>query len=381
MILKNGIVLNEKFEFINADITIKEQYISQITLSSDVGLDHIVINDIINCDGKYIVPGLIDIHIHGAKNKDFCDARIESVQEIAKYLGENGITSFLATTLTLPELNLNQIVDCVKEFINMPFNYSYCHGIYLEGPFCSKSKKGAQNENYLQNPNLNMFNRISEKSGNNIKVVTIAPELDNSMEFIEKLNKDVVISIAHTDAMYDTVTLAIKKGAHHATHLYNAMSGLSHRDPGAVGAIFDSNITAELICDGVHIHESVIRTTYNILGEDRLVLMSDSMCATGIGEGDFDLGGQPVSINGNVATLKNGTLAGSVTNLMDCTRFAIKVGIPIEKAIKCASYNPAKVIGVEDIVGSISVGKFADILVLNTDLSLDQIYIKGRKIL
>ncbi len=226
-----------------------------------------------------------------------------------------------------------------------------------------------------------MFKNLNNTSNNNIKVVTIAPELSNAIEFIKEVSKDVVVSIAHTDATYIQAMESIECGVSHATHMYNAMTGYSHRDPGVVGAIMDSDITAELICDGIHIHPSVIRTTYKILGEDRLVLMSDSMSAAGMEDGKYNLGGQEVYINDRKATLIDGTIAGSTTNLMECMKIAYKSGIPLEKAIKCATINPAKVIGVDSIVGSLKVGKSADIVILNKDLSIDSVYIKGVKIL
>lgn len=374
MIIKNGIILDNGFEFILSDMQIRENKIFKIG-----NLDQID-NNIVDCSDKYVVPGLIDMHIHGSCGYDFCDNVEDNYEHISKYLANNGITSFLFTTVTLPESELNIILNRMGNFINSNNKFSYPHGIYLEGPFCSKEKKGAQNEKYIVGPDVDMFQRLDISSKKNIKIVTIAPELDNSRKFIERFKSEKIISMAHTNATYQQAVDSISYGITHATHMYNAMTGFSHRDPGVVGAILDSNITAELICDGIHVDNSVIRVTYKMLGRDRLILISDSMSASGMGDGEYYLGEQKVYIKDRKATLADGTIAGSATNLMECMKIAHKSGLSLENAIRCATINPARVIGVDSYVGSLEEGKLADFLILNKDLSIDSVYIKGEKV-
>ena len=211
----------------------------------------------------------------------------------------------------------------------------------------------------------------------------IAPEEPGAMNFIDKVKDNVVVSIAHTAADYDTAMEAIQHGATHATHLYNAMPPMNHRKPGVIGAIRDSyQCHAELICDGVHIHPSVIRATFAMLGAGRIILISDSMRATGLEDGEYTLGGQPVVVKGNLATLHDGTIAGSATNLMDCLRYVVKkAGISLETAVMCATENPAKEIGIYDKVGSISVGKQADFVLIDEELNIKRVYIDGKEII
>ncbi len=226
-----------------------------------------------------------------------------------------------------------------------------------------------------------MFDSLNEASGNIVKLLAIAPEQEGAMELIEQRHKDVVMSLAHTATDYETAVKAFEKGASHVTHLYNAMNPYTHRAPGLIGAAADKEkVEVELICDGVHIHPAAVRTTFKIFGDDRIILISDSMRATGLDDGDYTLGGQYVKVTGNLAALKDGTIAGSVTNLMDCMRTAVlKMGIPLESAVKCAAVNPAKSVGIYDRHGSISVGKKADVVLLSQEgLELRNIIMDGK---
>ncbi|MCR5467448.1 MAG: N-acetylglucosamine-6-phosphate deacetylase, partial [Lachnospiraceae bacterium] len=248
-------------------------------------------------------------------------------------------------------------------------------GINMEGPFISVKKKGAQNEDYIKNPDINMFNELNESCGNMIKLVTLAPELDGSLDYIREVGDKVNISVGHSDANYDCAAYAFMAGANHVTHICNAMPPFNHRNPGIIGAACDNDkVYAEVICDGIHIHPSMIRTLFKLFGKDRLVFISDSMEATGMPDGEYELGGQKVFKKGNLATLKDGTLAGSVTNLFDCMKNAVSFGIPLGAAVKCATVNPAKSIGAFPNIGSLEVGSRADILLLNPDFSIAKIY-------
>ena len=249
----------------------------------------------------------------------------------------------------------------------------------MEGPFISPAKKGAQNGLYIHKPDVPMFLRLQKAAGGLFKLVDIAPEEEGAMEFIDVLKDQVAISLAHTTADYDTAKEAYDRGACHATHLYNAMPPFSHRAPGVIGAACDSpHVRAELICDGIHLHPATVRTTFKMFGDDRLILISDSMMATGLNDGEYALGGQPVTVRGNLATLADGTIAGSATNLMDCVRTAVKkMDIPLGSAVKCAAVNSAKAVGIYDRYGSITPGKTANLVLLDKDLNLKTVYLRG----
>lgn len=248
----------------------------------------------------------------------------------------------------------------------------------MEGPFISEAKKGAQNGAYLHAPDAAMFRRVQEKAGGLFKLCDLAPELPGSMETIDELAGEVRISIAHTTADYDIACEAFKHGARQVTHLYNAMPPFSHRAPGVIGAAFDNdNVAVELIADGVHVHPSVVRATFRLF-ENRVILISDSMMATGLDDGEYSLGGQAVTVRGNLATLHDGTIAGSATNLMDCVRSAVKMGVPLGQAIRSASTNPARAIGIEHDYGSLEPGKLANVLLLDEELNIHTILLRGR---
>jgi N-acetylglucosamine-6-phosphate deacetylase len=249
----------------------------------------------------------------------------------------------------------------------------------LEGPFIAKEKKGAQKEDHIIPANKEMLNDLQDKADGLIKLVTIAPETEGAMECIQDLKDEFHFSIGHTMADYETACKAFEAGADHVTHLYNAMKPSNHREPSvAEAAADDSDVFVELICDGIHLHPSVVRNAFRIYGDDRVVLISDSMRATGMTDGEYTLGGQEVAVKGALATLADGTIAGSVTNLYECMKKAISMGIPKEVAIKAATVNPARSIGVDKEVGSIEVGKKADILVVNEELVLEKVILGGK---
>lgn len=334
---------------------------------------------IIDASDLYAIPGLTDIHFHGCVGYDFCNGTKEAIQAMAEYQGNNGITTICPATMTLSEEQLETICQAAKEY-QSETGAILC-GINMEGPFISTAKKGAQNAKYIHKPDVEMFERLQEKSGNLFKLVAIAPEEEDAMEFIKATKDKVVLSVAHTTADYDIAKEAMEQGASHVTHLYNAMPPFSHRAPGVVGAAFDSpGCEVELICDGIHIHPSMVRATFQMFGDNRVILISDSMEATGMPDGTYSLGGQKVIKVGNHANLEDGTLAGSATNLMDCVRTVVKkMGIPLETAIKSAAVNSAKSIGIYDQYGSLETGKTANIVLLNKELEIVNVWIKGKK--
>ncbi len=333
--------------------------------------------------GCIAIPGLTDIHFHGCMGHDFCDGTREAIDTMAAYEASVGVTNIVPATMTLGEetlLNICKTARAYREEGLQDKRARLC-GINMEGPFVSPSKKGAQNGDYIRKPDIAMYDRCNEASGHMVKLIAIAPETEGAMEFIEEKHKEVVISLAHTAADYDTAIQAFEKGASHVTHLYNAMNPYTHRAPGLVGAAADTRkAEVELICDGVHIHPAAVRTTFKIFGDERIILISDSMMATGLEDGDYSLGGQAVKVVGNLATLQDGTIAGSATNLMDCLRTAVlKMGIPLEAAVKCAAVNPAKSVGIYDRHGSITPGKAADVVLLTKEnLALKQVILGGK---
>ncbi len=307
--------------------------------------------DGIDLQGQTVIPGLIDIHTHGAVGVDTMDGK--DIEKISEYLLENGITSWLPTTMTVDMEDIKRVTDTIPETKGAKIL-----GYHLEGPYISKNRKGAQNEKYIKNPDITEFESLK-----NIKMVTLAPELSGSMEFIQKCN--AVVSIGHTDCDYETAVNAIKNGAKCLTHTFNAMPPLNHRNPGPIGAAIDENIYVQVICDGLHIHKSVITMLYRTFGADRMILISDSMRATGISDGEYEFGGQMIDVKNGIARTKDGALAGSTSNLMDCVKKAISFGIPKADAIKMASETPAKLLGVKK--GKIEVGYDADFVVVDDE--------------
>lgn len=390
MIIKNAQVFREdgSFEYLSIKITG-----SSIEAVGNVDDFSILPNEeVFDADGLYAIPGLVDMHFHGCMGHDFCEGTTEAFDAIAAYEASQGVTSICPATMTLSEDTLLDICkaaalykenqDMMMTDSNQNFDKAFLCGINLEGPFISMEKKGAQNPAFVREPDIDMFLRLYEASKGLVKTIAIAPEVRGAMEFIDALKDKTVISLAHTAADYDTAAKALSRGARHATHLYNAMSGLSHRQPGVVGAACENeNCHAELICDGIHIHPATIKATFKMFGKDRMILISDSMEATGMPDGRYSLGGLPVNVKGHLAALDDGTIAGSATNLMDCMCYAVEhAGIPFGTAVQCASVNPAKEIGIYDRFGSIDEKKTANIVLLDRQLQTKAIFLNGKQL-
>lgn len=389
MIIKNAKVFDEHFHFTQKDIRIRDGLFADLPTagasetfarslsgaSAETGSADS--EEVIDASGLYLIPGLTDIHFHGCVGYDFCDGTEEAIQAIADYQAANGVTSIVPATMTYGEEKLTQIAEAARAHRNGR-GADLC-GINMEGPFISAEKMGAQNPKYIRTPSIEMFDRIQRASGGLVKLVDIAPESEHAMEFIEAEKNRAVISVAHTAASYETACEAFSKGASHVTHLYNAMPPFSHRAPGVVGAAFDhKQVRVELICDGVHIHPSMVRATFQLFGDHRVVLISDSMMAAGLEDGDYSLGGQAVKVKGPVATLASGTIAGSVTNLMNCMRHAVlHMGIPLESAVRAAAVNPAQAVGIFDRYGSIETGKVGNAVLLDERLNVVQVILRG----
>lgn len=388
MIIKNVEVFREDGTFESGYIVIKDGKIASVE-SGEVSIEEVSTDEgheVIDGQGGYAIPGLVDIHFHGCMGHDFCDGTKEAIEEIGRYEASIGVTTIVPATLTLTTDELEAVLRNAAEFnktmAKSPMRADLV-GVNMEGPFISIEKKGAQDARNITPINYEVFHRFQAAAEGLVTFMGIAPERDGAVEFIEQVKDEAQVSIAHTNASYAAAKAAFDAGATHAVHLYNAMPAYSHREPGVVGAVFDSeHVHAELICDGVHIHPAVVRNTLRILGDDRVDFISDSMCATGMPDGDYTLGGLDVVVSGNSARLKsNGALAGSSTNLMDCVRVAVKeMDVPLGVAVKCASVNPAKHAKVYEQYGSISQGKRGNVVLLDKDLNLNAVIKDGVKI-
>ena len=378
MILKNGQVFTAQGRFLNADVEILDGRIAQVAPANTLEGD-----EVIDATGKYVTPGFVDIHIHGAAGADFCDSvdgSQEYVMAMKKYLGSQGVTTFMGTTMAFSEEILNNIFATVKPLFNKEGDGAVLRGVNMEGPFFNKAKKGAQAEEYIIDPDWEMFQRLYETSGHNIKLVDVAPELPGAIPFIRNASKLCTVSLAHTCATYEEASAAYANGATHTTHLFNAMPAFTHRAPGVVGAASDAAEHVEMISDGIHLNPAVVRAVFALFGNDRVCLISDSMRACGMPNGEYSLGGQKVFMNDGKATLEDGTIAGSATCLAECFRRAVKFGVPLETALKAATINPAQAVGLFDELGSVTAGKRADVLVLNKELQPEHIFIGGKEL-
>lgn len=333
----------------------------------------------------YVLPGLVDTHFHGCAGYDFCDGTAQAMSAIASYEATHGVTTICPATMTLPEETLMRICEICAEAVEtetvcggIPLK-EILRGIYLEGPFISMEKKGAQNPAYIHEPDLAMLRRLQKAARGMIRMAVAAPEVAGAMELIREGQGEFRFSIAHTCADYETAKTAIEAGAAHVTHLYNAMPPFTHRQPGVIGAAAENDRTeVELICDGIHIHPCVVKSTFKLFGEERVVLISDSMMATGMEDGEYALGGQPVTVRGNRALLSDGTIAGSATNLYDCMRTAIGMGVPAEAAVRAATVNPARAVGLDSECGVLLSGRRADVLVADREFALKEVIKSGQ---
>lgn len=389
VIIKNVKVYTEDKTFEEGQIVIKNGVFAEGTAEAqgeaDAGKEAERGEEVIDGEGCYAIPGLVDLHFHGCKGYDFCDGTEEAIAEIAKYEAQIGVTAIAPATMTLPVEELKHILAVAASYqkkagTENPLGADLI-GVNMEGPFISPEKKGAQDARNIIPCSTEICRQFLDASEGLVKFVGIAPEEnENALEFVRQMKDQVRISLAHTNADYDRAKAAFDAGACHAVHLYNAMPAFTHRAPGVVGAVSDSpHVKAELICDGVHIHPSTVRATFKMLGSDRMILISDSMRATGMPDGRYLLGGLEVDVVGNHATLvSDGALAGSATNLMDCMKTAVKeMDIPLETAVACATMNPARALGEYGKYGSITPGKKGNVVLLDRDLNTKMVIKDG----
>ena len=371
MIIRNANVFLEDHRFHKTDVEFDEKILSVGQIPDGEGVD---------AEGRYLVPGLIDIHTHGAMGGDPDEGTQEALDKMAKFYAANGVTSFCATTVTMPEDVLTDAMHAVRDYVRKP-DGAKCIGAHLEGPFICEAKKGAMNPLYIRKPDFEMLKRLNEAAGGKVVTCIVAPDMEGGLEFVEKAKDICSISVGHTMADYETAKKAYDLGATRATHLFNAMPGFLHREPAVVGAAMDSGVFAELICDGHHIHPSMIRAVFRMFPE-KVVIITDSLQCAGMPEGyEFEMGNLQMQVRDGAAFLLNqNTLTGSVASLSKCVKNVIEFGISPEDAILSASENPAKAVGAFGDRGSVSVGKCADLVLMDPDWSVSEVFIDGKKI-
>lgn len=376
MFYKNARIFGSDFQFHMGAFEVKDGRFGAV-LAEEVPADAI------DLEGATVIPGLIEIHSHGNSGADFSDGDYEGLKRMAAHYAACGVTSFAPASMTLPYEVLSKAFATAKQLVEeAPAGCSVLRGIQMEGPYFSYKKRGAQNADYLKEPDFEGFKKLFEDCGGLVRIVDIAPELPGAAEFVAQASKLCTVSIAHTDSDYDHARAAFDAGATHLTHLYNAMPGINHRNPGVIPAAVETpGVRAEIISDGYHIHPAAVRLAFSMFGGDRMVLISDSGRCEGLPEGSkFELGGQDAWLRGGVAKLADGTIACSATNLFDCMRNAISFGVKEEDAVRAASYNPACAIGADKEVGSIETGKIADFVVCNADYTTKRVFLAGTEL-
>ena len=331
--------------------------------------------------GAKVLPGLVDIHIHGAAGADFSDGDPEGLRRMGRFLAARGVTSFAPTSMTLPYDALEKAYAAARALHDRrPRGCARVVGIHMEGPFLSHAKRGAQNPAFLRLPDADALERLQAACGGLIRIVDVAPELPGAADFIRRAARRCRVSLAHTDADYEAAAVALEAGARHVTHLFNAMPPIHHRAPGVIGAASErADTDAELICDGQHVHPSAVRMAFRLF-PGRICLISDALRCCGMPDGDYELGGQTVTLRGGVARLPSGTIAGAASTLYDGLRNAVAFGIPEEEAIPAATLRPARAIGADAEIGSIEPGKQADFLVCADDLRLRAVFLGGERV-
>ncbi|MDY3225169.1 MAG: N-acetylglucosamine-6-phosphate deacetylase [Candidatus Faecousia sp.] len=375
MFYKNARIFTDDFRFVSGAFEVKDGVFGAIAPGAEPA-------DAVDLKGATVIPGLVDVHSHGNSGADFSDGDYEGLKKMAAYYARCGVTSFAPASMTLPYDVLEKAFATAKQLKSeAPAGHARLMGVQMEGPYFSYKKRGAQNPDYLKNPDFEGFKALYEGCDGLVRIVDVAPELPGAAEFVAQASKLCTVSIAHTDSDYDHAKAAIDAGVTHLTHLYNAMPGIHHRNPGVIpAAVENPNVRAEIICDGYHIHPASVRLAFTMF-KNRMILVSDSGRCAGLPEGSkFELGGQDCWLRDGVARLADGTIACSATNLWQCLRNVLSWGIPEEEAIRAATWNPACALAAEDKIGSIAPGKLADFIVCSEDYSEKRVFLGGNEI-
>lgn len=371
LILENRILENKILVFNEKIVDILDEYEFEKQGLSEK------IDETIDAQGNFVSPGLIDIHIHGAGGKDTMDGDTAALKTISETLAHTGVTSFLPTTMTMSKECIYKTFDSIRLFMKEQTTGSKVLGAHMEGPFINEKYKGAQNKDYIIKPSFQLIKDYLDV----IKIITIAPEVDNNFEFIKKVknNSQIVISMGHTNADYETAMKAVISGVTHATHTFNAMSPLQHRNLGVVGAVLRSNVDFEIIADNVHLKPDLYQIMLNAKGKDKMVLITDSIRAGCMEDGIWELGGQKLIVKNNSARLEDGTLAGSILTLNKAVSNIMEnTNLKLYEAIALASLNPARAIGIDKSKGSIRIGKDADLAIFDENLNASMTISEGK---
>ncbi len=373
MDFQNALVFTEDFRFVRGAFSVENGRFANVLGQARPGA--------VDLEGAMVIPGLVDIHTHGCAGADFSDGDETGLRSMAAWYAQHGVTSFLPASMTLPYETLERAFAAGRAVADRPDPRSArLLGIRMEGPFVSEQRRGAQNPDYLKNPDFAAFQALNDGCGGLIRMVDLAAELPGAAEFARRASQICAVSIAHTDCTYDQAAALLDAGAGHLTHLFNAMPPIHHRSPGPIGACSEREaVLAELICDGVHVHPSAVRMAFKLF-PGRVCLISDSMRACGVGDGASNLGGQEVAVRGRRAALADGSLAGSVTSLYDCMTTAVSFGIAVEEAVRAATWNPARAVGCLEAAGSIRDGKPADFVVCGPALERRAVYVGGEPV-
>nr|WP_246566530.1 N-acetylglucosamine-6-phosphate deacetylase [Tissierella simiarum] len=336
-------------------------------------------NKVIEGKGNFLSPGFIDIHNHGNSGYDIMDSTEEALDAISDFHLKNGVTSYLGTVITS---SYEDMIEAMKNIVNYKNKEDKAQiiGIHLEGPFFNIDKKGAQPAKHIKSPNLEEIENILKVAKDKLKMVSLAPELEGALDIINFLkNNDVTVAMAHTNATYEDSKKGIAHGITVATHLYNGMRSFSHREPGVIGAsLTDDRVYCEIIYDRIHLHDAAVEIAIKMKGQDKIVLVSDAMRATGLADGNYELGGQKVIVKKGAARLESGNLAGSTLNLRKAVyNMVSKLNIPIHEAVRMASLSPAKAIKVDNYKGSIEIGKDGDLIIFDKDININTILVGG----
>jgi N-acetylglucosamine-6-phosphate deacetylase len=337
----------------------------------------------VRATGKTAVPGFLDVHIHGAGGHDVMEGTGAALRAVTRKVSEHGTTSLVATTVTASTDETLRAVEGIASYIAQQYETDEPHaeilGIHFEGPFISKERRGVHPSQWIQPPSADTLNRFLKAAAGNARILTIAPEVLGAAPCIDAAREaGLVVSIGHTDATYEQARAAMARGAHSATHVYNAMRPFSHRDPGVIGAVLTSpDINAELIADGVHVEEAAMKLLLMAKGAAHVTLVSDGLSATGMPDGKYMLGGFEVTVSGGVCRNAEGTLAGSTLTLDRALRNIVALGTPLADSVRMLTLNPATLLGIEFKKGSLRVGADADVLLLDEGLHVTSVWARG----
>lgn len=375
MLVRNGLVFTGG-AFLRRDLRIADGVFCELAPAGRLTLADG--EECVDADACYVLPGLVDVHSHGRAGEDFSFAGQEALRKLCRSYATCGVTSVLATTMTNePTAIRNAMREIGSYRAKQKPDGARLLGIHMEGPFLGKEKKGAHDERYLRPIEEAWFAQMQEESRQSIRLVSLDPTLPGAEAWIGRCREQGIrISLAHTTCDYETAVRAVRAGADHVTHLFNAMNPLHHRKPGLIGAAFDCGLYTELICDGIHLHPAVIRMMF-AMNPGKMILISDSMQAAGLPDGAYSLGGLSVQVSGGRASLSDGTIAGSTTDVFSAMVHAISFGVPKEEAVLSASRIPAESIGMEDRIGSIAEGLYADFLLTDKEFHLKEVCIRG----